>query len=168
MTEESGFNFQLGKEIFLFCIAYRLSLGPTQPLIQWIPRAGVKHKVCDAHHSPLSDAEFKDCGVLPSFPHMSSWLGAWFIKHRNKFTCTFTTIKGESLFLSWNFILKEFTLFSLANDRYCAFMSDMSNIYDIRINRGLYKFLFTVLYVKYPWNRKTVHSELIWISVLIC
>jgi hypothetical protein len=60
MTEESGFNFQQGKEIFLFFIACRLTLGPTQPLIPWIPGAGVKYQGCEADHSPPSDAEVKN------------------------------------------------------------------------------------------------------------
>jgi hypothetical protein len=76
MTQESAFNFKLGKEIFLLCIAYRLTLGPIQPLIQWAPRAGAKHEGCDADDPPLSNAEVKNSGLLPSFPHMSSWLGA--------------------------------------------------------------------------------------------
>jgi hypothetical protein len=37
--EEMEFDFRQGKEIFLFFITSRASLVPTQPHIQWVPRA---------------------------------------------------------------------------------------------------------------------------------
>jgi hypothetical protein len=42
---QPGFNSRQGKEIFLFSTEPRPALGPTQPPIQWAPRAvslGVK------------------------------------------------------------------------------------------------------------------------------
>jgi hypothetical protein len=61
--------------IFLFSIASRPALGPTQPPIQWVPRAlfpGVKRSVCEADHSPPSRAEVKNDGTISPLPHTSS------------------------------------------------------------------------------------------------
>jgi hypothetical protein len=49
--------------IFLFTTTSTTALGPTQPLIQWLPRAlslGVKRPVREADHSPPSSAEVKE------------------------------------------------------------------------------------------------------------
>jgi hypothetical protein len=35
-AEESGLDSRQGKDIFLFFIAFTLSLTPTQPSIQWL------------------------------------------------------------------------------------------------------------------------------------
>jgi hypothetical protein len=53
--------------IFLFTTAFRTALEPTQPTIQWVPGAlslGVKRTVREAHHSPPSSAEVKECVEL--------------------------------------------------------------------------------------------------------
>jgi hypothetical protein len=36
MADETGFDSRPGQDIFLFFMASRSVLGPTQPLIQWI------------------------------------------------------------------------------------------------------------------------------------
>jgi hypothetical protein len=62
-----GFVSRRGLGIFLFTIASRPALGPTQPPTQWEPGAlslGVKRLVREAHHSPLSSAEVKECVEL--------------------------------------------------------------------------------------------------------
>jgi hypothetical protein len=47
---------------FVFTTASRTALGPTQPLVQWVPGAlslGVKRPGCEADYSPPSSAEVK-------------------------------------------------------------------------------------------------------------
>jgi hypothetical protein len=51
--------------------AFRPSLWPTQPPIQYAP--GVERQGCGADHSPPSSAEVRNGGTIPSLPHMSSW-----------------------------------------------------------------------------------------------
>jgi hypothetical protein len=49
--------------IFLFTTASRTALGPTQPPVQWVPRAiflGVKRPGREADHSPPSSTEVKE------------------------------------------------------------------------------------------------------------
>jgi hypothetical protein len=63
-----------GSVRFLFT-ATRLTLGPTQPPIQWVPGTvspGVKLQRHEADHSPPSSAKVKKDGAI-SIPHMSSW-----------------------------------------------------------------------------------------------
>jgi hypothetical protein len=58
-----GFYSRWGLEIFLFTTASRTALEPTQPPIQWVPRAlslGVKEKGREADHSPPSSTEVKE------------------------------------------------------------------------------------------------------------
>jgi hypothetical protein len=79
-----------GREtIFLFSIASRPALGPIQPPIQWVPGAispEVKRPGREAGHLPPSNAEVKNGGAIPPLPDMSSWRGAYLIKHRDNFT----------------------------------------------------------------------------------
>jgi hypothetical protein len=54
-------NIMMG--IFLFTTASRRALGPTQPLIQWVPGVlslGVKRPGREADHSPPSSVEVKE------------------------------------------------------------------------------------------------------------
>jgi small neutral amino acid transporter SnatA (MarC family) len=58
-----GFDSRPGLGIFLFTIASRTALGPTQPPIQWVPGVlsqGVKRPVHEADHSLPSRAEVKE------------------------------------------------------------------------------------------------------------
>jgi hypothetical protein len=73
--------------IFLFTTTFRLALGPTQPPIQWVPRAlslGVKRQGREAGHSPSSSAEVKECVELYLRSPNTAQL-----KHMDKFTFTF-------------------------------------------------------------------------------
>jgi hypothetical protein len=69
-----------GLGIFLFTTASRTALGPTQPSIQWVPRAlslGVKRSGREADHSSPSSAEVKGCVELYLHsPNTPSWRGA--------------------------------------------------------------------------------------------
>jgi hypothetical protein len=61
-----GFDSWRGLGIFLFTTASRTVLGPTQPLIQWVPGSltlGVKLPGREADHS-RSSAEVKECMEL--------------------------------------------------------------------------------------------------------
>jgi hypothetical protein len=62
-----GFDSQWEARIFLFTIAPRTVLGPTQPPIQWVPGAlslGVNQSGREADHSHPSSAEVKECVEL--------------------------------------------------------------------------------------------------------
>jgi len=57
MIRVLGFDSWWGLGIFLFTTVSRMALGPTQPPIQWIPRAlflGAKRPGREAHHSTSS------------------------------------------------------------------------------------------------------------------
>jgi hypothetical protein len=66
-----------GLGIFLFTIASRSALGPTQPPIQWIPKAlslGIKRPEREADRSPPSSAEVKEWVELYIHsPNTPSW-----------------------------------------------------------------------------------------------
>jgi hypothetical protein len=58
-----GFDSRQRLGIFLFTIAFRTALGPTQPPVQWVPGAlslGVKRPGRKNEHSPPSSAEDKE------------------------------------------------------------------------------------------------------------
>jgi hypothetical protein len=58
-----GFDSRRGLGIFLLVTASRTALGPTQPLMQWVPGAlslEVKRPGREADHSPPSSAEVKE------------------------------------------------------------------------------------------------------------
>jgi hypothetical protein len=75
-----GFDSRRELGIFLFTIASRPALGPTQPPIQWVLGAlspGVKQPGLQAHHLPPSSSEAKECVELYLHSsNMSSWRGA--------------------------------------------------------------------------------------------
>jgi hypothetical protein len=79
-----GFDSRLGLGIFLFTVASKTALGPTQPSIQWVPGAlslGVKWPGRETVHSPPSGAEVKECvGLYLHFSNTPSWRGAQFKK----------------------------------------------------------------------------------------
>jgi hypothetical protein len=84
-----GFDFRQRKKIFHFSTATRPALGPTQPPIQWVPEVpslGVKQRGREADHSPISNADVKNRGAIPPFPHKFSWRDAYTIKNRDDFT----------------------------------------------------------------------------------
>jgi hypothetical protein len=64
---------------FLFSTSFRRTLGPTQPLIQWVSGAlspGVRRPQREAHHSPPFSADVKKIWIYTSTPHTSSWFSA--------------------------------------------------------------------------------------------
>jgi hypothetical protein len=66
-------------KIFLFSTMSRSALGPTQPHMQWPPRAlsaGVERLGREADHSPPSIAEVRNDGAVPRLPHTTSWPSA--------------------------------------------------------------------------------------------
>jgi hypothetical protein len=74
-AERPGFNSRQGLEIFLFSIASRPALGPTQPLIECVPAAvspGVERPGPEADYSPPSGAEVNNGAAIPPHPHTST------------------------------------------------------------------------------------------------
>jgi len=75
-----GFDSRRGLGSFLFPTGSRMTLGPTQPPIQWVPGAFslvVKRSGREADLSPPSSVEVKECMEL--YLHCSStssWRGA--------------------------------------------------------------------------------------------
>jgi hypothetical protein len=62
-------------KIFLPSTASRSVLGPTQPYIQWVPRAlspGVTRSGHEAHHSSPFSSEVKNGGAVPPLHYMSN------------------------------------------------------------------------------------------------
>jgi hypothetical protein len=63
MIEVLGFGSWRGLGIFLFTTTSRMTMGPTQPPIQWVPGAlslGIKRPGSEADKSPPSNAEVKE------------------------------------------------------------------------------------------------------------
>jgi hypothetical protein len=87
-----GFDYRRGLWTFLFTIASRTALGPTQHPIQGVPRAlslGVKRPGREADHSPPSSAEVKNTWSYTSTP--TYVFMAWCLaKHRDNFTLPYT------------------------------------------------------------------------------
>jgi hypothetical protein len=72
--DDRWFESRQGLGIFLFTTASGLSLGPTQPPIQWAPGAlslGVKRLGSEADHSSPPSAEVKN--VWSSVPPLSQY-----------------------------------------------------------------------------------------------
>jgi hypothetical protein len=66
-------------KIFLFSVASRPALRPTQPPIQWVPGAlspRVKRSGRGADHSPPPSAEVSNGILIPSLPLITSWNSA--------------------------------------------------------------------------------------------
>jgi hypothetical protein len=64
---------------FLFSTSFRPALGPTQPPIQWVPRAlspGVKRQRCEVDHPASTSAEVKNMWIFTSTPHTPLWRSA--------------------------------------------------------------------------------------------
>jgi hypothetical protein len=71
-----GFDSREGQEIFPFSTASVPALGPTQPPIQWVPKAlyqGIKRMRREADQSHPSSAEVKNGGAIPPLSHTYSW-----------------------------------------------------------------------------------------------
>jgi hypothetical protein len=94
-----GFESQQGLGIFLFATVSRTALGPTQTPIQCVQGAislEGKRPGHEAHHSPLSSAEVKECVEL--YLHSTNtapWRGAQLKKAQDNFTLAFMS-KGSS------------------------------------------------------------------------
>jgi hypothetical protein len=83
-----GFDFRQRQEVFLFPIASRLALGPTQPPIQWILGTlfgGLKLPGREADHLSPCIAEVKNSGAISPVSHASSRPGAYLSKRRESF-----------------------------------------------------------------------------------
>jgi hypothetical protein len=109
-------RWELG--IFLFTTAFRTALGPTQPPIQWVPRAlslGIKRPRCEADHSPPSSAEVEEwVDLYLHSPNTPSWRGAQLKKkHKDNFTFTFLTTWCRILFekLTVTQLVKKYSAF---------------------------------------------------------
>jgi hypothetical protein len=64
---------------FLFFTSSRPALGPTQPLIQWVPGAlspGVKGSRREAEQSLPASTEVKKMWIYTCTPHKSLWRSA--------------------------------------------------------------------------------------------
>jgi hypothetical protein len=78
------------QEIFLYSTGSRPALGPPSLVSNGYQALSlaVKWKGHEADHSSLPNAEVKNGGAIPEFPHTSSWCGAKLIKDRDNFAFT--------------------------------------------------------------------------------
>jgi hypothetical protein len=69
-----------GSSRFISSTASRLTVGSTQPPIQWVPealfRGGVKQQGHEADHSFPCSGQVKKGGTIPPLLQMSSWYSA--------------------------------------------------------------------------------------------
>jgi hypothetical protein len=89
MNDRSSVPGRFNDRIFLFAIAFRLALGPTQPPLQWVPGAitpVIKRSVLEADNSPASSAEVKSVWSYISTP-LVLLHGVVFIEARDMFSC---------------------------------------------------------------------------------
>jgi len=115
------FGFWWGLGIFLYTTASKMALGPTQPLVQWVPGAlslGVKRPGREADHLPPSSAEVKECMEL--YLHSCStpsWHGAQ-LKHIRDINIyvVFSAIMFRLIFLLLFNKSSAFSLFYLCFD----------------------------------------------------
>jgi hypothetical protein len=76
---QQRFGTWQGQEIFLFSIAFRPALGPTQtplPRVLGALSQGVKWLGHEADQTPPSSAVVKNDGAIPPLSHMPSWHSA--------------------------------------------------------------------------------------------
>jgi len=99
------FNSRRGLGIFLFTSVSRTALGPTQPLIQWVPGSislGVKRPGHESDHSPPSSAKVKGWVELYIHsPNTPSWRGARF-KKSTETTLSYRTLSASRCEANWN------------------------------------------------------------------
>jgi hypothetical protein len=107
-----GFDSRRWLGIFLSTTASRMALGPTQPLIQWVPEAlslGVERPWCEADHPSPSSAEVKECVKLYLHsPHTPNGVILCLKRHRDNFTVTFTFMFPKAC--HWNLSLTRWVL----------------------------------------------------------
>jgi hypothetical protein len=94
-----GFKSQHRLGIFLFMTVSRPAPGPTQLLIQWVPRT-VSLEVKHLNLVPQSRMH----RAVPPLPHTPSWRGAQ-LKHRDNFT--FTLYVSPSCGSLWRTLVKD-------------------------------------------------------------
>jgi hypothetical protein len=92
------FDFRRGLRVFLFTTSSRKALVPTQPPIQWVPRAislGLKQPWREADHSRPSSAEVKEgVKIYHHSPIRFHGLVLSLKKHRDNFNFTFIFPEG--------------------------------------------------------------------------
>jgi hypothetical protein len=96
--DDRGFESRHGLGIFLFTTSSTPGLGPTQPPIQWVPRAlslGVKWPGREVDHSPSSSAVVNNAWRYTSTPPYTFMEWCSVKKHRDNFTFSFTLLYDE-------------------------------------------------------------------------
>jgi hypothetical protein len=92
----AGVRFPAWQDFTLHSV-HSPALGPTQYLVQWVPRAlfpAVKRPRRESDHSLPASTEVKNGGAIPPLPHMYSW-------HSAELIYTETASPSPSL-LSWH------------------------------------------------------------------
>jgi hypothetical protein len=68
---QSGVGIPVEARDFPFFTTSRPAVGPTKPLIQWVP--GLRRPGHEGNHSPLVVPRLRLSGTVPLFPCMPSW-----------------------------------------------------------------------------------------------